>query len=90
MPYPKWKYRKHPTDGYFQQTLVAHEQAEAELDPDWSDDPASTGYAVRPVTQLHPSHFTDGHTLHEVITDASGAPTEAVIEEVLNGDISHV
>lgn len=87
MAYPKWKYRKHPTLGVFQSTLVASAEAEAELETDWSDDPASTGFEVRPASQLHPSHVTDGG-LHEVVTDASGTPVEASIAVTLPGDIN--
>ena len=86
MSFPKWKYRKHPTLGVFQSTLVADEAAEATLDADWSDDPASTGFAVRPATQMHYSHFTEV-PLHEMVTDATGAPVEATIAVTTTGDI---
>ena len=85
--YPKWKYRKHPDLGVFQQTLVASAEAEAELGDDWSDDPTSTGFEVRPSTQMHSAHFTDGNVLHELVTDSTGAPVEAKIDVVLEGDI---
>ena len=87
MGFPKWKYRKHPDLGVFQSTLVASEEAEATLDADWSDDPKTTGFAVRQASQLHPSHFTE-EPLHEVITDNTGAPVAATIEVVLVGDIN--
>jgi hypothetical protein len=89
MAFPKWKYRKHPTLGVFQSTLVLTAAAEAELDADWSDDPTSTGFEVRKATQLHPDHITDD-LLHEVVTDAAGKPLEATIEVTLQGDLSHV
>ncbi len=88
MPFPKWKYRRHPEEGYFQSTLVASAEAEAQLGTDWSDDPASTGFQVRQAAQVHPSHFTPGEALHEVVTDAEGAPVEAQIDATLNGDKS--
>ena len=88
MPFPKWKYRKHPELGFFQQTLVASAEAEAELDADWSDDPAASGFQTKPANQLHPSHFVDGDMLHEVVTDAKGAPLEAAIDMTMQGDIS--
>lgn len=86
MIYPKWKYRKHPTLGIFQRTLVADEAAEATLDADWSDDPASTSFAVRPSTQLSMAHVTEGG-LFEVVTDDTGAPVlSANIEMTTQGD----
>lgn len=89
--FPKWKYRKHPDLGFFQQTLVASAEAEAELDDDWSDDPTSTGFEVRPSTQMHSSHVVPGHSdgnvLHELVTDLTGAPLEAKIDAVLKGGI---
>ena len=90
MSYPKWKYRKHPDLGVFQSTLVANEKAESELDADWSDDPTSTGFKVRPASHLHVSHFVAGTQLHELVTDAEGLPVQADIKVVLNGDASHV
>ena len=54
---------------------------------DWSDDPVSTGFEVRPSTQMHSAHFTDGNVLHELVTDSTGAPVEAKIDVVLEGDI---
>ena len=87
MAFPKWKYRKHPTLGCFQSTLVANEAAESELDPDWSDDPSSTGFEVRPAAQVHPTHFVDDLGLHEVVTDNKGVPVEARIAVTTKGDI---
>jgi hypothetical protein len=87
MAYPKWKYRKHPDLGVFQSTLVASAEAEAEIGDTWSDDPAGTGFQVRPASQLHATHITDGEQLYEVVTDATGAPIEAVIASVTTGDI---
>ncbi len=88
MTFPKWKYRKHPTEGFFQQTLVASAEAEAELEADWSDDPESTGFAVRPATQIHHSHFTPGTVLHEVVCDGQGAPVVASIEMTQGADFN--
>ena len=89
MTYPKWKYRKHPTLGCFQRTLVETAEAEATLDADWSDDPASTGFAVRPATQLSSAHITEGG-LYELVPDSaddSGAPVlSASIEMTTTGD----
>lgn len=86
MAYPKWKYRKHPTLGGLQRTLVETAEAEATLDADWSDDPASTGFAVRPATQLSSAHITEGG-LYEVITDDTGAPVLAAsIDMTTTGD----
>jgi hypothetical protein len=87
MSYPKWKYRKNPHEGFFQQTLVANEKAEAELEADWVDDPAETGFETRVASQLHPSHITENH-LHEVVSSATGAPVEATIEMTMRGDIN--
>jgi len=87
MAFPKWKYRKHPIEGYFQATLVANAKSETELGHDWSDDPVSTGFAVRQATQINAAHITE-IPLFEVITDATNAPVEAVIEIILVGDIS--
>lgn len=87
MTYPKWKYRKHPTLGVFQSTLVATAEAEASLDPDWSDDPASTGFQVRPASQIHHSHITPDGVLHEVVTDSQGEPLQASIAITTTGDI---
>ena len=87
MTYPKWKYRKHPTGGFFQSTFVLTEQAESELDPDWSDDPTATGFEVRPARQIHASHITPGQVLHEVVTDATGQPLQASIDITMQGDI---
>lgn len=87
MSYPKWKYRRHPELGVFQSTLVGNAQAEAELGKAWSDDPASTGFAVRPATQMHHSHARAPNVLHEAITDADGTtPVSAGISMTLEGD----
>lgn len=48
MAYPKWKYRKHPTGGFFQSTLVGTEAAEKELGSTWTDDPHAHGFKVVP------------------------------------------
>jgi hypothetical protein len=86
MSYPKWKYRKHPVLAIFQSTLVLSLEAETELEADWSDNPAATGFQVRPATQLHTAHITDGLPLHEVVTDATGAPLIAEIAITTTGD----
>ena len=88
MSYPKWKYRKHPIDGFFQSTLVLTAQAEADLDPDWSDDPTATGFAVRPVTQVHHSHIDAGMP-YEAAGPATGPATEASIAITTTGDIQN-
>lgn len=88
MAYPKWKYRKHPTDGFFQSTFVLTATAESELSPDWSDDPADTGFAVRPVTQLHISHAGAG-VQYEATGPATGPVTEASIAITTTGDIQN-
>lgn len=87
MLFPKWKYRKHPTLGVFQSTLVANAIAEAELGPDWSDDPVDTGFQVRPATQIHAAHITDGPVLHEVVSVSRGRPLQASIDITTTGDI---
>jgi len=87
MAFPKWKYRKHPLDGYFQATLVLTEVAESELETNWSDDPADTGFQVRPAAQAYESHVTD-IPLFEVITDASNPAVEATLDLTLVGDIN--
>jgi hypothetical protein len=87
MSYPKWKYRRHPELGVFQQTLVLHAEAEADLDDDWSDNPDNTGFKVRPASQIHSSHIAK-NVLHEVVTDGTGKPVEAKIETVMGGDIN--
>lgn len=89
MAFPKWKYRKHPDLGFFQSTLVASAEAEAELDADWSDDPAASGFEVRPASQIHPSHIAE-IPLHEVVSDATGAPVAAGIAMTTVGDINGV
>ena len=89
MSFPKWKYRKHPVIGAFQATLVADAEAEATLDPDWSDDATTTGFAVRPATQINPAHFT-AVPLYEVVTDATGTPVTAEIAITTTGDVAHV
>lgn len=89
MPYPKWKYRKHPDLGVFQSTLVANEKAEAELDSDWSEDPTATGFKVRPAAHLHVSHIVDGTPLHDVVTDPAGVPVQADIAVTTTGDIQN-
>lgn len=86
MSYPKWKYRKHPTDGFFQSTFVLTAEAEADLDPDWSDDPTVTGFAIRPVTQLHISHAGAG-IQYRAAGPATGPATEASIDIIVRGDI---
>ncbi len=86
--FPKWKYRKHPTLGFFQSTLVASAEAEAELEADWSDDPTATGFAVRPAAQLNASQIVPGVQLHEVVTDAQGSPLMATIDVTNAGDIN--
>lgn len=83
----KWKYRKHPIDGGFQSTLVTNAAAEIELGADWSDDPADTGFQVRPAAQVHASHVTDP-PLFEPVTDATSEPVTASIEIILAGDIN--
>ena len=87
MVYPVWLYRKHPIEGYFQATLCANESAHVELDSDWSEEPASTGFRTRPATHMHTSHIVDGLPLHEVVADATGNPTTASIDITLQGDI---
>ena len=87
MTIPKWKYRKHQTEGYFQATFVTSAAAELELDPDWSDDPADTGFQVRPAAQVHESHVTDP-PLFEPVTESTSKPVEASIEITLAGDIN--
>jgi hypothetical protein len=89
MAFPKWKYRKHPTLGVFQQTMVLTAEAEAELDADWSDDPASTGFEVRPASQIHTSHIVPENQLHEVVADANGDPLVADIKMETTGDVSN-
>ena len=89
--YPKWLYRKHPEIGSFQQTLVASEQAATELSSDWTDNPAEHGFAVRPVSQMHPSHHVgENLVLHEVVTDSSGKPVAAEIAVTMKGDFPNV
>ena len=91
MSYPKWLYRKHPELGIFQATLVASDKAATELSPDWTDDPAAHGFAVRPVSQMHPSHHVgENLVLHEVVTDSSNTPVEATIEVTMKGDFPNV
>jgi len=80
----KWKYRKHPIEGYFQATLVTSAIAELELESDWSDDPTTIGFQVRPAVQ---AHITDV-PLYEVITDTTNIPVKADIEIILAGDIN--
>ena len=87
MGYPKWKYRKHPVLGCFQATLVADAATESTLDPDWSDDATTTGFAVRPASQINPAHITES-TLFEVITDNTGTPVTAAIALTTAGDIN--
>ena len=77
MSYPKWKYRKHPELGVFQPTLVTTAEAEQELGSEWSDDPASTGFAVRPASSLHVSHIVEGTPLHEV-APSDGRETQTI------------
>lgn len=84
---PKWKYRRHPIEGYFQATLVTSALAELELDADWSDTPDSTGFQVRPAAQVHESQITDT-PLFEGITDASSPAVEATLDLTLVGDIN--
>jgi hypothetical protein len=86
MSYPKWKYRKHPTLGVFQSTLVASEDAEIELGTEWNEDPQVTGFKVRPANHVHVSHIVDGLPLHELATDAAGSPVIADIAITTTGD----
>ena len=86
--YPKWKYRTHPTLGFFQSTLVLNAEAEATLEADWSDDPVTTGFVTRPAAQLNASQIVPGAQLHEVVTDAQGAPLLAFIEMTNAGDLN--
>ena len=91
MPYPKWMYRKHPDLGVFQATLAANEVAAIELAAEWTDNPAEHGFAVRPVSQMHPSHHVgENLVLHEVVTDSTGKPVEATIEVTMMGDFPNV
>ena len=89
MAFPKWKYRKHPTLGVFQSTLVADAEHEAGLDPDWSDDAATTGFEVRPASQINPVH-SDAGQLFEVVTDGNGLPVTATIATTTGGDVHGV
>ena len=90
MAYPKWKYRKHPDLGVFQSTLVATETAEKELGEDWSDDPTSTGFNVRPASHLHISHIVEDIPLHEAVGEAETQTiTSADIAIVTAGDIQN-
>jgi hypothetical protein len=83
MNFPKWKYRKHPTTGEFQSTLVGTPEAEAEIGPTWTDDPKAHGVAVVP----YPAELAPDGTLlhHQTQADANGnhphgpAPTVAGI-----------
>jgi len=58
--------------GFFQSTFVLTAEAEAELEADWSDDPASTGFAVRPATQINTAHIAVGLQLHEPVDSGAG------------------
>jgi len=87
MTIPKWKYRKNPEDGGFQATFVTSAAAELELEPDWSDDPTSTGFQVRPATQVPESHVTEP-PLFVPVTESTSKPIEASIEITLAGDIN--
>ena len=73
MNYPAWLYRKHPDLGIFQSTLCADETAHAELGQDWSEDPASTGFQVRPASQLHPTVY-NRTGVSRVYVGAEGLP----------------
>jgi hypothetical protein len=70
LQFPKWKYRKHPTLGFFQSTLVAKAEIEKELGPTWTDDPHGHGVDV----VLYPAELTAGGTLmhHGTGADANG------------------
>jgi hypothetical protein len=90
LKYPKWMYRKDPSDGAFQSTLVATEKVAAELAADgWNDDPQSHGMKVVP----YPAELTPAGTLmhHPTRPDANGnhaygpAPTAPGIGGVVMG-----
>jgi hypothetical protein len=70
MKFPKWKYRKDPTDGKFQSTLVGNAKAEEELGPSWTDDPHEHGIEVVP----YPAELSPGGQLmhHAHTPDANG------------------
>ena len=90
MSYPKWKYRKHPDMGFFQSTFVLTAEAEAELEADWSDDPASTGFAVRPATQINTAHIAVGLQLHEPVDSGAGPAASATVAITTSGDTQNV
>lgn len=85
MNWPQWMYRAHPTEGFFQQTLVASEAAARELGDDWSLDPSVHGFKVCPATQTHPTHRTDGLPLHEAVPE-----TERELQTITTADIATV
>lgn len=77
MAYPKWKHRRDPYSGAFQNTLVASAEVEAQLAAEgeaqgapWTDDPHEHGIDVVPL----PSELTPAGTLmhHASRPDANG------------------
>jgi len=57
--YPKWKYRNHP-EGFFQSTLVADAEVDAEVSAlGYTDDPHEHGVEVVP----YPAELTLGGTV---------------------------
>ena len=76
MSFPKWKYRIHPTLGFYQSTQVITPEGEAELDADWSD--------------TKPEKYNEGTEPNTPVTETNGmTPLTAEIHTTLTGDISH-